>query len=288
MRQPAVRGVKYLTDGVKYRQPGSPMLQLCAAQVVELKDGLAHRAGATAALIKGGGLVPPSQTRFMLSVYFMNPTPPQSAKPHAVLLHFSSDQHPSKASGPGASLLQELWSGDAKSALSRFKLVTLLHDGPTVLRTALQWAGIDDARPLLLCRALSSSLHRTSFAELGGLEHVELAVNVAGSWIAAGVYRAAFSAVTTVDVGLAFVLEGRSAEELPEVALAQVNVRGLEPAKTAWPPHAAWPTTAAAIPGTTFGPFKRCEIDEAIARLSHAKSENASNKQPSAAVLHTS
>ena len=271
-QQPALRGPTYLADRIKVKAAGRPLLTLFAAQLVEL-NGASHRAGATAALIAGGALVPPPWARFVFSVYFRNPTPPatrevSAPRPHALLIHFASATRPADAAGPGSALLRELWGGPARRALSRIKLLARLHDGPTVLRTALAWAGIDAGKPLLVCRALPSTLHRTTFRTLPSLdhplEHAEVAIDVEGSWIASSVYRAAFSAVASVDVGLTFVLEGRTPSELPEVVLAQADLRALQPRQVAWPPHASWPTDAAGPPGETCGPFARPEMDAEI------------------------
>jgi len=249
-----VRGGEYMEDRVKERS-GEPLLTLCACQLVDLQEAT-HCAGATAALLASGALTVPPSTRFVFSLYFMNPAPPKSAsasatpRPHALLCHFASDTCPSDAEGPGASLLRELWSGDATRALSRFKMISRLHSGPSLLRAAMTMSRMDVTRPMLVAPRCNSSLTRTTVtlpAAYGAsaarreVQHVEMALDVASNYYGSVVYRAAFSAVTSIDVSLTFVLEGRGEAELPEAALCSVTLRNLDPADAAVP-HASWPT----------------------------------------------
>lgn len=248
--QELMRSSSYLEDRVKERT-GAPLLALCATQLVDLQ-GATHCAGATAALLASGGFVPPPRARFVFTVYFMNPTPPRSAsspsatpRPHALLLHFASETCPSEATGSGSTLLNELWRGDPMRVLSRLKVLSRLHSGPSLLKAAMAMARMDASRPMLVNRFVHSSLHRSTLPHPAGggatVQHVEIALDCANNYWVAGVYRAAFSAVTSIDVSLTFVLEGRTKEELPERALACVTLRNLDPAQ-AYAPHASWPT----------------------------------------------
>lgn len=286
-----VRGATYLNDRIKV-DAGAPLLELCAAHVVELPTA-EHVVGATAALIDGGGFVPPPWARFMLSIYFMNPTPHRASggagapteAAHALLLHFASATRPSDASGPSAALLRELWSGDVVKCLSRLKIIVRLNEGPSMLTAALALMRVDATRPFLLAKQIDTSLHRSRLSSTGGssaggdagagggasdtLEHVELGCDVAGNWIGARVYRAAFGAVKTIDVSLTFVLEARTPQELPERAIASVNVKHLDPVEVAFPPHPAWPqgVGAATVPGES----ARVTAKEVIAALKQAR-----------------
>ena len=268
-----VRGATYLADRVKIACKEGTQLSLMASHLVELQDA-EHVPGATTALLEAGAVALPDWARFVFSIYFMNPTPPRASilgsaeapRPHALLVHFASSVLPTEATGPEARLLQELWCGDALTALSRFKVITRLHNGPKVLRTALSWARMDASRPMLANKQVNSSLHRASLAHpttREPLQHVEVAYDVAGNWLAAGVYKSAFSAVTSVDVSLTFVLEGRSSDELPERPLASVTFRNLDPSSCAWKPHPAWPASTSAVPGKSFAATPR-EVSAAI------------------------
>ena len=49
-------------------------------------------------------------------------------------------------------LLTEMWAGDAGVSLSRCKVLCELRSGPHLVRAVLTWLGLDDTRPMLLCR----------------------------------------------------------------------------------------------------------------------------------------
>jgi hypothetical protein len=106
-----VRGAGYLHDQIKVPSD-RPLLELFAVQLVDL-DAPTHVPGATAALLAGGGLLPPAWARFVVSIYFMNPAPPRSGSrrdeptPHALLCHFASATRPADATGKGAVLLRQ-------------------------------------------------------------------------------------------------------------------------------------------------------------------------------------
>jgi hypothetical protein len=273
-------------------EAGEPLLSLFASNLVELPDGPAqHVPGATASLLASGAIVPPPWAKFVLSIYFMNPSPPAAGKGerqlcHALLCHFATSTTPDAATGPSAELLRELWQGDAVSSLSRLKVISRLHSGPNVLKTALAWARVDASRPFLAARQVNSSMHRTTISPPSSssssssassasssssaatssssssspsvppsspqhvVQHVEVGLDVQAHWLPCVVYRAAFSAVSSVDVSLTFVLEGRAPEELPERALAVCTLRHLDPTDGAYPPHRAWPSSASAVPGS--------------------------------------
>jgi hypothetical protein len=68
---PVLRGPTYLEDRVKVAAMGGPTCTLFAVHAFEL-DG-DHVAGATAAMLQRGALVPPPTARFVLSMHFMCP-----------------------------------------------------------------------------------------------------------------------------------------------------------------------------------------------------------------------
>ena len=159
-----MRSLSYLDDRVKERT-GAPLLALFATQLVDLQ-GATHCAGASAALIASGGLVPPPRARFVFTVYFMNPSPPRSAassptpRPHALLLHFASEVPPCEATGSGTTLLKELWRGEPTRVLSRLKVLSRLHSGPSLLKVgpATEPAGVCLVPPVAVSLSLLAPL----------------------------------------------------------------------------------------------------------------------------------
>ena len=75
------------------------------------------------------------------------------AQPYiALLLHFYSKTSVEDVPAASGDLLRELWSGNAENAISRFKVLAALRSGPHLVRAVLAWLGLDDTRPMLLCR----------------------------------------------------------------------------------------------------------------------------------------
>ena len=219
-----VRGSSYLTDGVK-AMAAPAICQLVTAQVF-LVDR--HRPGLTERLLRGvagTGEQPlrlPAGTRFVFSVYWRNPKASRQADGYqALLLHFASSAGPDD----GDALIQELWRGDPEDIASRLKMIPNLREGPRVLKIALKLARAASMRPILLTKNLNGSwVHR---AELpNGVRLVEVSVDINGP-LCRSVYSAAIGAISSVDVALAFTLEGRTAAQLPERVLGEVRLKGV-------------------------------------------------------------
>lgn len=269
---PLVRGPTYLEDSVKVHATGGPVCTLFAAQMFELVGE--HMAGASAALLQRGTTVPPPDAKTVLTLHFMCPRTAKSSPHFSFLLSFATERAVDDITGGVGELLRELWSGDAANALSRCKVLCSLRSGPPLVRASLSWLGLDDTRPMLLCRQVHASLNRATLPHLGAsavgagaegtgsgasagpttYQHMEIAFDLAASPLCNQIMKYAWASLPSVDVTLCLVLEARTAEELPEHHLALFAINGLEPSEIA-PQPPTWPTSEAAIPGEMVGAY---------------------------------
>ena len=202
---PLLRGPAYLEDGKKVPAVGGPLCTLFAAQCFELLGD--HVAGATALLLQKGDLVPPREAKFVFTIYFACPRPSRGQPYIALLLHFYSKTSVEDVPAASGDLLRELWSGNAENAISRFKVLAALRSGPHLVRAVLAWLGLDDTRPMLLCRQVHASLNRATLPHLNGgrgassggmpshYDHVEIAFDLAASPLCNQIMRYAWPSV---------------------------------------------------------------------------------------------
>ncbi|KOO31457.1 hypothetical protein Ctob_008330 [Chrysochromulina tobinii] len=179
-----VRGPAYFEDGKKIAAVGTPLCDFFGAQTFELNGE--HLAGASATLLQAGVIVPPRSARFVLSLHFMNPRHSSNAPYNVLMIHSASDTAPAEAEGPSAALLRELWDGDATTAV----------------RATLAWLGLDDSRPMLICRQVHASVNRATLPHRAAppgavpgaglpetFDHVEIAFDIAASPLCNQMFR---------------------------------------------------------------------------------------------------
>jgi len=120
---------------------------------------------------------------------------------------------------------------------------------------------MDDTRPMLICRQVHASVNRATLHHphrgIGGrpatYQHVELALDLAASPLCNQMYKYAWPSLPSVDVAMTLVLEGRTADELPERHVASFAVNGVEPTEVA-PQPKEWPAADGSdVPGELFG-----------------------------------
>jgi hypothetical protein len=100
-------------------------------------------------------------------------------------------------------LCAQLWAGDALDTLSRVKVISRLHDGPMMLRSAMRLSRIDGLRPMLVGKQASSTLHRSTLPHplangAPPVQHVEMGFDVAGTSALnrAGAHRVTVTLIT--------------------------------------------------------------------------------------------
>jgi len=252
-----VRGPTYFEDGQKVEAAGGPLCALFACQAFELKGE--HLAGASATMLATGTLMPPPTAKCVLTIHFMCPRPSRAAPNTNVMAHFYADEAPADVTGPAGDLLRELWHGDAASAISRMKILAALRSGPALVRHTMSWMGLDETRPMLMCRQLGASINRATIAHHGGggttFEHVEIAFDAAASPLCAQMYKYAWPSLPSVVVELTLMLEARVPEHLPERPLARFKIGGMQHAEISTQPS-DWPTEESQIPGKCLGSYR--------------------------------
>ena len=273
---PLVRGPKYFEDGKKILAEGGPLCTLFAIQLFELTDE--HLAGAGARLLETGALVPPPDAKFVLTIHFMNPRPSRNAPHNVVLMHAYSRVAPEEAAGPTGHLLRELWSGDAVNAITRCKILAALRSGPALVRATMSWIGLDETRPLLMCRQVHASINRATLAHRhttamsptalssssaaaaaaaaapSTFQHVEIALDLAASPLCNQMYKYAWPSLPSVMVNLTVLLEARDEAHLPEHHLVGVAVQGIEHSEVV-PQPPEWPSGPHEVPGEMVGSY---------------------------------
>ena len=251
-----VRGPTYIDDGKKV-DAAPALCSLFACQCFEL--GAEHLAGASAKMLHDGTLVPPPTSKFVLTINFMCPKPNRTGNATSLMAHSASDDHPTDVAGPEGHLLRELWRGDATTAISRCKVLAGLRSGPALVRHTMSWMGLDETRPMLMCRQLHASINRATIAHRGGggatFEHIEIALDAAASPLCNQMYKYAWPSLPSVIVDITLMLEARAAEHLPERPLARFTIDSLKHEEISGQPS-DWPTEEGQIPGECLGSYR--------------------------------
>lgn len=212
--------------------------------------------------------MPPASAKFVLTVHFMNPRPSRHAPYNALMVHSYSEVTPENAEGPTGALLRELWSGDAVNAITRCKVLAALRSGPHLVRATMSWIGLDETRPLLLCRQVHASVNRATVPHWGApataagpgsagaptVQHVEIALDLAASPLCNQMYKYAWPSLPSVIVNLTLLLEARDTDHLPEHHLMAFSFKGMEHSEVAAQPD-AWPADASEVPGEMVGSY---------------------------------
>ncbi|KAG9150487.1 hypothetical protein Leryth_010864 [Lithospermum erythrorhizon] len=119
-----------------------------------------------------------------------------------------------KELAPG-SLLQRFVDGDDEFRNSRFKLIPSVPKGSWIVRQSV------GSTPCLLGKAVDCNYIR-------GPRYLEVDVDIGSSTVANGVLGLVIGAITSLVVDMAFLLQGNTADELPERLLGAVRVCHLE------------------------------------------------------------
>ncbi|ONK79922.1 uncharacterized protein A4U43_C01F11850 [Asparagus officinalis] len=195
-----VRSKNFMSDKSKV-PAGKPLMKLVA--VDWLKDtkridhvGRRHGCAAQVASEKGLSsliinLQVPGSTFYSLVFYFMI-----------------------KTLKPG-SLLQRFFDGDDEFRSSRFKLIPAVPKGSWIVRQSVGNSAC------LLAKAVDCTFIREP-------KYLEIDVDIGSSTVAKGVLGLVLGVVTTLVVDMAFLVQGNTAEELPEQIIGSVRISHLE------------------------------------------------------------
>lgn len=130
---------------------------------------------------------------------------------HSAVFYFAAEEPIS----PG-SLLHRFVNGDDAFRNSRFKIVNRIVKGPWIVKAA-----VGNYAACLLGKALTCRYHR-------GENYLEIDVDIGSSAIANAVLHLALGYVTAVTIDMGFVVEGQTAEELPERLIGAVRIAQME------------------------------------------------------------
>ncbi|GHP02046.1 hypothetical protein PPROV_000080200 [Pycnococcus provasolii] len=205
-----LRGSDYLTDGVKIPFSSSDSaFELVAADLV---DGADHSKLPAVAqpwswLYRKRSV--PTDSEFTFVVYLMVP-------PGLALVLYFQPRPGSTAvhhHHPVGRLLRRFASGFTEDQNAMFKLIPKISGGPWLVRQAVP------QKPALLGRKIEQ------FYSVGMKgEYIEVACNIASSTIAAHVVGLVGGATRALQTDLAFLLEGRQEDELPEHLIGTVRL----------------------------------------------------------------
>ena len=215
-----LRGLDYLIDGAKvpFESADSAMKLVAADLVTDVDHGaLPGVSQPWSWLYRKRDLAKRTagedKTEFTFVVYLM--VPPALA----LVLYFQ----PRKGSRvthhqhPVGRLLRRFASGVTEDQNCMFKIVPSIAGGPWYVRNAVP------QKPALLGRKIEQVY---SIGKRG--EYIEVACNIASSTIAANVVGLVGGATAALTIDLAFLLEGRQEDELPEHLLGSVRLNHLE------------------------------------------------------------
>ncbi|KAL3690321.1 hypothetical protein R1sor_016630 [Riccia sorocarpa] len=131
---------------------------------------------------------------------------------HSLVIYYISTQPFEEASLPDRFL-----NGDDEFRNSRLKLIANIVRGPWIVKTA-----VGDHAICILGKQLTCRYHR-------GDNFMEVDVDIGSSMVASAIVHLAINYITTITVDLAFLIEGKTEEELPEKLLGAVRFAELEP-----------------------------------------------------------
>lgn len=208
-----LRGKTYLQDRVKVRAEQPPLFACRRVDVVELPEATPHIAARSDNAVHT--CWPES---FVIVVQLMVPGPPH----RAVVLYFVSQPNVfregilGREDEPVARLFAAFLAADAETADSMLKLIPRVVDGGGwLVRRAV------GTTPCLLGRKVRQDYHRAK-------RYLEVDVHLESSTVAKRALGVVLPVARQLTVELAFLLEGRTADELPERLLGCVQLKNVD------------------------------------------------------------
>ncbi|GFP82850.1 protein enhanced disease resistance 2 [Phtheirospermum japonicum] len=202
-----IRGDNYLTDNLKVKAKGT-LLQMVGADWLrsdKREDDLAGRYGSIVQRYAARGApefffviniqVPGSSTH-NLALYYMLKTPLEETP-----------------------LLERFVNGDDAFRNSRFKLIPYISKGSWIVKQSV------GKKSCLVGQALEVNYFR-------GKNYLELGIDVGSSTVARGVVSLVLGYLNNLVIEMAFLIQGNTAEELPEFLLGTCRLNYLDASKS--------------------------------------------------------
>ncbi|CAE7949910.1 EDR2L [Symbiodinium sp. KB8] len=203
-----VRGANYLHDGVK--EAAKPSLfsavhvecffsAVRMTHVAQRRNGFLQRARAA------------GDTRQYFIIAYNCPPKPYVT----MIMYFAAEEQNLALYPPFQRLWESFHSQDDEWRNQRFKLIPSIPECPW----AVKWA-VGNTRPVLLARRLAHDYHISREGK-----YVEMDCDVESSAWATRIVGTLRHNMSSIVIDLAFTLEGRSEEELPEAVLGAIRLR---------------------------------------------------------------
>ncbi|XP_022133494.1 protein ENHANCED DISEASE RESISTANCE 2-like isoform X2 [Momordica charantia] len=202
-----IRGQNYLKDNQKIKANGT-LMQMVGADWLRSdrrEDDLSRRPGGIVQKYaeRGGpefffvvNIQVPGTTMYTLALYYMMRTPLESSP-----------------------LLKSFVEGDDTFRNSRFKLIPYISQGSWIVKQSV------GKKACLLGHALEVHYFR-------GNNYMEVEIDVGSSTVARGVVNLVLGYLNNLVIEMAFVIQGNTQEELPEILLGTCRLNHLDAAKS--------------------------------------------------------
>ncbi|KAL3656062.1 hypothetical protein CASFOL_000458 [Castilleja foliolosa] len=202
-----IRGDNYLEDHKKVKAKGT-LMQMVAADWLKSdkrEDDIAGRYGGIVQKYAASGgpefffvinIQVPGTTTYSLALYYMLVTPIEETP-----------------------LLEHFINGDDAFRNSRFKLIPYISKGSWIVKQSV------GRKACLVGQALEINYFR-------GKNYLELGIDVGSSTVARGVVSLVLGYLNNLVIEMAFLIQGNTAEELPEVLLGTCRLNHLDASKS--------------------------------------------------------
>jgi len=201
-----VRGANYLIDKKKI-ECRKAAFKLVAMDLFETEEHVTHIASRPDSLVHR--LTKEAGHPFIFLVHFTIPGPPF----YSLVSYFAATPEQMTVGNPFGDLLNEFLNTENKEFRdSTFKLIPRVHKGNFFVRKAV------GETPAILGKKLAQEYYGD------GESYFELVVDVGSSSIAGSILSVVKGYATSLEIDLAFLLEGKRARHLPEQILGSLRL----------------------------------------------------------------
>lgn len=213
-----VRSATYLQNGVKC-PAGTALMSLIAVDWLVSEERIDFICGRPNGAMRRHILPAVDPDTHVFCVNLQVP----GSKPYSIIFYFAHKGAPERDS-----VLGRFWHGDDAYRAPRFKLIPAITEGAWVVQRSV------GTKPLIVGNALKTTYHGG-----GDSLFLEVDVDIGSSSVANSVTRFVMSALRTLVIDLAFLIEAKTEAELPEKVLGTIRVSHLDPDLAAVAPPAA-------------------------------------------------
>lgn len=202
-----IRGDNYLTDNKKLKAKNT-LMQLVAADWLRSEKREDDLSGRPGSIVQKYGACGGSEFFFVINIQIPGPT-----------MYSLSLYYMLKTPLEETPLLEKFVNGDDTFRNSRFKLIPYISQGSWIVKQSV------GKKSCLLGSALEVNYFR-------GNNYLELDIDVGSSTVARGVVNLVLGYLNNLVIEMAFLIQGNTAEELPEFLLGTCRLNHLDAAKS--------------------------------------------------------